>query len=125
MDAIDLGLGDYMKFMLALIFVLALIGMATVLARRFGLGMPIYKKSTAERRLAIVESLNIDGKRRLVLIRRDDTEHLLLLGTSDDLLIERAIKPPANAFSKSLRAAAKAAENPTGNAAELTLEDPQ
>lgn len=109
MDAMDIGLWDYMKFVLALIFVIALIGLATVAARRFGFGMQIQNKSSADRRLGIVEAINVDGKRRLVLIRRDDTEHLVLLGVSEDLLIEGGIKPPANAFSKSLQAAAIAA----------------
>jgi flagellar protein FliO/FliZ len=33
----------------------------------------------------------IDGKRRLVLLRRDGTEHLVLLGPDSALLIERGI----------------------------------
>ncbi len=90
MDAVDLNYYDYMKFVLALVFVLALIGMLTVIARKFGFGIQPTPRGTA-RRLGIVEALNIDGKRRLVLIRRDDTEHLLVLGTSTELLVESAI----------------------------------
>jgi hypothetical protein len=33
----------------------------------------------------------MDGKRRLVLIRRDGVEHLVLLGAAGDLVIERGI----------------------------------
>ncbi len=108
MDGIDLSMTDYMKFVFAFIFVLALIALATVAARRMGLGLPSNSRSSGQRRLGIVESLNIDGKRRMVLIRRDDTEHLVLLGTGTELLIENGITPPQNPFSKALNDAARA-----------------
>lgn len=42
-------------------------------------------------RIGVVESMPVDGTRRLVLVRRDDTEHLLLVGTHGDLVIENNI----------------------------------
>ena len=108
MDGIDLNLTDYIKFVFAFVFVLALIALATVAARRFGFGLPSNPRNSAQRRLGIVESLNVDGKRRMVLIRRDDTEHLLLLGATTELVIESNITPPKNAFSKALNDAARA-----------------
>jgi flagellar biogenesis protein FliO len=42
-------------------------------------------------RIGVVDSMPVDGTRRLVLVRRDDTEHLLLLGTHGDLVIENNI----------------------------------
>lgn len=108
MDGLDFNLADYMKFVLAFIFVLSLIGLATVVARRFGFGLPTTARNSADRRLGIVETLNVDGKRRLLLIRRDDTEHLLMLSPTRELLIEGAITPPQNAFSKALHEAARA-----------------
>ena len=112
MDGLDFNLADYMKFVLAFIFVLSLIGLATVAARRFGFGLPTTARNSANRRLGIVETLNVDGKRRLVLIRRDDTELLLMLSPTSELLIENAITPPQNAFSKALHEAAKATQTP-------------
>ncbi len=44
-----------------------------------------------ERRLSYIERAHIDGGRRLVLIRRDDVEHLLLVGGPIDLVIETGI----------------------------------
>jgi flagellar protein FliO/FliZ len=111
MEGIDLNLTDYIKFIFAFVFVLALIALATVAARRFGFGLPSNPRNSTQRRLGIVESLNVDGKRRMVLIRRDDTEHLLLLGATTELLIESAITPPKNAFSKALNDAAQATEH--------------
>lgn len=42
-------------------------------------------------RIGIVETAQVDGSRRLVLVRRDDVEHLLLLGGEGDLVIENGI----------------------------------
>lgn len=45
-------------------------------------------------RIGVVDSMPVDGTRRLVLVRRDDTEHLLLVGTHGDLVIESNIPMP-------------------------------
>ena len=83
---------DYLRFMLALIFVLGLIGILAVLARRTGLGFPITAiKSIQSRRLSVVEVTALDGRRRMVLIRRDNIEHLLLISPSSEMLIETNI----------------------------------
>jgi flagellar protein FliO/FliZ len=44
-----------------------------------------------ERRLSISEQFNIDNRRRLLLIRRDDVEHLIMTGGPVDVLIEQGI----------------------------------
>jgi hypothetical protein len=46
----------------------------------------------AEKRLAVVEHASVDGRRRLVLIRRDDVEHLIMTGGPVDVLIESGIQ---------------------------------
>jgi flagellar protein FliO/FliZ len=90
----------YFRFILALIFVLALIGVFGLLARRFGLGFPTPGKKGKGRRLSVIEVMTIDPKRRLVLCRRDDTEHLILVGGGADVVIEGNI--PARPFSEVL-----------------------
>lgn len=45
-------------------------------------------------RLGISEYYEIDKTRRLVLVRRDDTEHLLLIGGAQDVVIEHGIGSP-------------------------------
>ena len=43
-------------------------------------------------RLAVMDAAAIDSRRRLVLVRRDDVEHLVLIGGPTDLVIERDIR---------------------------------
>lgn len=88
---------QYFRAILSLTFVLGLIGLVSFLAKKFLLErqMSIGNKL---KRLSIEEVRPIDAKRRLVIIKRDNVEHLVLLGQGSDLLIESDIKPqmPAN-----------------------------
>jgi flagellar protein FliO/FliZ len=81
----------YIRFLAALAFVLVLIWLVTWAIRRFGLVRAL-PRSGAARRLAVVEVAAVDGKRKLILVRRDDTEHLELLGPTSDVVLESAIK---------------------------------
>lgn len=47
-----------------------------------------------EKRIYVTEQYNIDGKRRLVLVRRDDVEHLIMTGGPVDVVIETGINAP-------------------------------
>jgi hypothetical protein len=44
-----------------------------------------------EKRLAVVEHANVDGRRRLLLVRRDGVEHLIMTGGPVDVVIETGI----------------------------------
>ena len=88
-----MALDAYLRFFFALVFVLALIALLAWLARRFGFAGAFARPRSA-RRLSVVESLSLDARHRLVLVRRDGTEHLVLLGAAGDQLIEAAIEPP-------------------------------
>ena len=85
----------YLRFALALSFVLALIVAASWVMRRLGYGAMTPARTGKTRRLGVVEVAQIDPRRRLVLIRRDGVEHLLLLGINNDLVLETGINPPA------------------------------
>ena len=86
----------YFRFLLALGLVLGLIGAAAWAMKRFGLNRFVGQRrpGSADRRLSIVETLPLDAKRRLILIRRDGVEHLLLTGAGADLVIETRIPAP-------------------------------
>ncbi|MGI9501023.1 MAG: flagellar biosynthetic protein FliO [Geminicoccaceae bacterium] len=82
---------DYLRFLVALIAVLGLIGIFAWLARRFRLG-GLAGSGVKSGRLQVVETLPLDGRQRLLLIRRDDREHLLLIGPERSTVIENGIE---------------------------------
>lgn len=52
-----------------------------------------------EKRLDVVDQANVDGRRRLVLIRRDNVEHLIMTGGPVDVVIETNIEARASSNS--------------------------
>lgn len=44
-----------------------------------------------DRRLDVVDQASVDSRRKLVLIRRDDVEHLIMIGGPVDVVIETGI----------------------------------
>jgi flagellar protein FliO/FliZ len=84
---------DYLRFVLVLVFVLALIGVLTWLVRRFGLAGRMPTGGRRGRRLDVIEVAPLDSRHRLVLVRRDRIEHLILLGANADVVVERGIAP--------------------------------
>src|SRR5260221_4587973 len=89
-----LSLDLYTRFVVALVAILALLAVFAWLVRRYGAGGRTM--GGGKRRLSIVEGAPIDGKRRLVLPRRDRTRQLLLLRPHGALLVQRrnAASPP-------------------------------
>jgi hypothetical protein len=79
-------------FFLAFIVVLALIGLTAWLVRRFG-GNRLGANANRGRmpRLAVIDAAAVDGRRRLVLVRRDNIEHLLMIGGPTDIVVEQNI----------------------------------
>src|ERR1700688_3367518 len=65
---------------------MALMGFVLKYIKMRGIRMP--GTAADVRRLHIVEQLMIDPRRRLVIIRCDDGEHLLLLGANEDIVIK-------------------------------------
>lgn len=74
---------------IAILIVLALIGAVAWLVRRFG-GGNIGSGNARGRmpRLAVIDAAAVDGRRRLVLVRRDNVEHLLMIGGPTDVVVE-------------------------------------
>jgi flagellar protein FliO/FliZ len=66
-----------------------LIGVAFWLVRRFAnsrLGANTNRGRMP--RLAVIDAAAVDGRRRLVLVRRDNVEHLLMIGGPTDIVVE-------------------------------------
>lgn len=78
-----------LTFFFAFVAVLALIGVAAWLVRRFA-GNRIGANPNRGRmpRLAVIDAAAVDTRRRLVLVRRDNVEHLLMIGGPTDIVVE-------------------------------------
>jgi flagellar protein FliO/FliZ len=77
---------DVIRAIAALALTLGLIGAAAVVARRYGPdALSRFAAPKAPRRLQVLETLVLDPARRLVLVRVDDREQLLLLGEGRSL----------------------------------------
>ncbi len=99
--------GAAARALVALAVVLALITAGTWIARRY-LATGLIGNLGGRRRLSVVEYAMLDGKSRLVLVRRDTTEHLLVLGPTGAVVVETGI-PAAAAGEPARSAAAKIA----------------
>ena len=89
---------EIFSWLLFLVFIAGLIVVGGLLIRGYLTGDPNKQgmKSSlcgqkAGRRLEVVDQANVDGRRRLVLIRRDDVEHLIMTGGPVDVVIETSI----------------------------------
>jgi flagellar protein FliO/FliZ len=93
-----------LKVFLFVIVVLALLALAFWLVRRFG-GGRLGGGATRGRqpRLAVIDQATVDSRRRLVLIRRDNVEHLLIIGGPSDVVVEQNIVRVATAPREGVR----------------------
>ena len=80
---------DYLRFLAALVVVVGLIAGAAWAARRFGLAPRVTGDGAG--RLAVVAVQAIDTRRKLVLVRRDDREHLMVISPTTETVIEAGI----------------------------------
>ena len=80
---------DLLRYFGALLLVLAMVGGAGLLARRFG--VPGVTKAVSDKRLAIVETLMVGPRQRLFIVRRDNVEHLVLSGPDGASVLETGI----------------------------------
>ena len=90
---------DPARFIFASFFILGLLGLFAVLLKyygkkisgQWGLNQSVFSGFTGEKksgRLAIIETIYIDNKSKVVLLKRDSAEHLVLLSDGKPLLIE-------------------------------------
>jgi flagellar protein FliO/FliZ len=109
------GMPFPVQFFLAFVIVLGLIGATAWAVRRFGAGsIGGAGMRGRQPRLAVVDYASVDGRRRLLLVRRDNVEHLVMIGGPTDVVVESnivraaaapreiAIPRPAPAVAESL-----------------------
>jgi flagellar protein FliO/FliZ len=76
------------RFFVAFLIVLGLIGAIAWAVRRFGSGRLGASTRGRQPRLAVIDYASVDGRRRLILVRRDNVEHLLMIGGPSDIVVE-------------------------------------
>jgi len=86
---------DIARYFGALLLVLGLMGGAWLVTRRYGVPGIVQRQTL--RRLSVVESLMIGSRHKLLLIKRDGTEHLVLMGPQSANVIETGIAASAAA----------------------------
>ena len=75
---------------LGIVLVLIVLGLwALKLVLRTSTGVVLGRN----RRLSVVENLAVDSKRQLLIVRRDNIEHLILVGGAQDVVIESGFTP--------------------------------
>jgi hypothetical protein len=101
-------------FIVAFAVVLVLIGLTAWIFRLIrGRGLGIGSGGRGRQpRLAVLDYADVDQRRKLVLIRRDNVEHLLLLGGPTDVVVETAIVRGVPVQASVLREAAQAPAAP-------------
>lgn len=86
------GLPLAARVFIVLLFVLAVIFVIAWLLRRFGPGSLSNAAARGRQpRLAVIEHSQVDNRRKLVIVRRDNVEHLIMIGGPTDILIEANI----------------------------------
>jgi flagellar protein FliO/FliZ len=77
-------------FALGIVLVLIVLGLwgLKVLTNATG------RLNSTRKRLVVVDKAQVDGKRQVVIIRRDNVEHVIMTGGPQDLIIESGIAAP-------------------------------
>ena len=84
------------KFVCAFAFVIGLMLLLPWVLPKLGVSGQSFMPA-GKRRLKVVEYLSIDPRRKLILVRRDNVEHLLVVGTDSQTVIETNIPAPEDA----------------------------
>lgn len=84
---------NYLRFVLAMVFVLSLMGGLWLILKKLGLAGPVVQVA-GKRRLKVIESLSIDTRRRAVILQRDNIQHLVILGPTGETVVETQIPVP-------------------------------
>ena len=80
---------EILQFVAVLIFVIGLILGLSYLIRRYSTpGYGPFRKAS-DRRLSVQESLNLDPKRRAVILRCDTSEYLVIVGGERDFVLDQ------------------------------------
>lgn len=94
-------MGDYgSRLLVAVIGVglalVCLVGILWIVRGRKGPSPFVRGGRNRQPRLQVLDAAAVDARRRLVLVRRDDVEHLIMIGGPTDIVIESRISPASS-----------------------------
>jgi flagellar protein FliO/FliZ len=85
----EADLPQILRVIAALAFVLALMGGLLIVLRKMGYAA---EGGGSQKRLKLIETLHLDGRRKLAIIQRDEKQHLVILGANGETVIESGIE---------------------------------
>ena len=83
-----------LRFFFALVLVLIMMGGLGLLLKYISNSRVI--RGSGTKRLSVTETLNIDHKRKAVILKCDDNEHLIVLGADGETVIESRLNVKDN-----------------------------
>ena len=86
-------LSEILRVVFGLIAVIGMIGVAAIAARRLGL-VTASQGLVRHRRLSVVETLALDTRRRMMIVKCDDKEHVIILGQTSETLVDSGLTAP-------------------------------
>ncbi len=103
---------SWLRVIMAFAIVFGLLGLLGYALKYISLrGIKFPGTVTHDQRLQIVESLALDVRRRLVIVRCDGVEHLLLLGVNQDIVVESDLNRGPTSTARPFPAATLATKN--------------
>jgi hypothetical protein len=115
---------EFLSWLLFVVFIAALLVVGGLLLRGYlttGSTSGVLKDALSgnffaprpPKRLEVVDQANVDGRRKLLLIRRDGIEHLIMTGGPVDVVIETGISASGPGSQDKLRPGEETAETGT------------
>ena len=84
---------DISYILLMFVMVIGLILLTAAMMKKFQPSKLFHKNNLGEpRRLLLEETLILDQQNKIILIKRDDVRHLLMVGRDKSIIIETGIK---------------------------------
>lgn len=88
---------DGVFYVLVFLLVVGLAGLAFWITRQSsGFNPAQFLPKKQKKRLMLVETRYLDSKRKLILVRRDNIEHLVMTGGPVDMVLETGIPAPSH-----------------------------
>jgi len=81
-----------MMWTIGALVLLLIVLLVIKIVRNLTFGTFVAGGRTRKTRLAVMDATAVDSQRRLVLVRRDDVEHLILVGGPTDVVVEQNIR---------------------------------